>query len=350
MPLCLALSSRVDTTAPAIDGLSAVAVAVGSLGLVPAEPLSPGADTGGRVDEVVIAPAGVSREPIPARLMYVPTGDGEVRLAWRVVIREVSSADWWSVFVDARSSEVLELFNWTVHEPPERRLGDPGPRQWAPFVEAPGALEAMGCSSCYRVFALPLESPSEGGRNQEIGPADSLASPFGWHDTNGSPGAEFTDSRGNNVEAQTDLDANDSFGPPDLRASGGAMLNFDFPLDLGQVPAGYQEAAVTQAFYMANRMHDIAYRYGFDEAAGNFQVNNYGNGGVGGDPVQADVQDGFNCNSANFATPPDGSDGRMQMLVWVGVPNTVLTVNAPASIAGDYDAAKSCWGEALLPP
>ena len=41
---------------------------------------------------------------------------------------------------------------------------------------------------------------------------------------------------------------------------------------------------------------------------------NYGrarNGG--GDPVNADAQDGSGLNNANFATPPDGQSPRMQM-------------------------------------
>ncbi len=39
-------------------------------------------------------------------------------------------------------------------------------------------------------------------------------------------------------------------------------------------------------------LHDIFYEYGFDEASGNFQQNNYGNGGNGNDFVYADAQDG----------------------------------------------------------
>ncbi|MCB1034428.1 MAG: M36 family metallopeptidase, partial [Acidobacteria bacterium] len=44
-----------------------------------------------------------------------------------------------------------------------------------------------------------------------------------------------------------------------------------------------------------------------------FQVNNYGNGGIGGDDVRALAQSGAgNCN-ANFSTPTDGGRGRMRM-------------------------------------
>ncbi len=65
--------------------------------------------------------------------------------------------------------------------------------------------------------------------------------------------------------------------------------------------------AITNLFYMNNMMHDIWYQYGFDEASGNFQENNYSNGGLVGDSVFADAQDGGGLNNANFGTPPDGS-------------------------------------------
>ncbi|MEZ5543856.1 MAG: M36 family metallopeptidase [Lysobacteraceae bacterium] len=52
---------------------------------------------------------------------------------------------------------------------------------------------------------------------------------------------------------------------------------------------------------------------GFDEGSGNFQQTNFGGTGLGGDRVLADAQDSSGTNNANFATPPDGTSGRMQM-------------------------------------
>src|SRR5262249_45037470 len=65
-------------------------------------------------------------------------------------------------------------------------------------------------------------------------------------------------------------------------------------------------------FYVNNLLHDVHYHYGFTEAAGNFQFNNYGRGGLGNDAVQADAQDGGGTNNAHFATPPDGQAPRTQ--------------------------------------
>ena len=57
---------------------------------------------------------------------------------------------------------------------------------------------------------------------------------------------------------------------------------------------------MTNLFYWNNLFHDVLYRYGFDEASGNFQANNYGRGGLGGDYVRAEAADGAGTNNANF--------------------------------------------------
>src|SRR5262245_56004853 len=74
---------------------------------------------------------------------------------------------------------------------------------------APAAPAAHAAPASYQVFAQPKEYPDDGPRTIEVDPAAAggPASPFGWHDTNGAPGAEYTVTRGNNVHAYTDVDA-----------------------------------------------------------------------------------------------------------------------------------------------
>ena len=72
----------------------------------------------------------------------------------------------------------------------------------------------------------------------------------------------------------------------------------------------------TQLFYTGNMIHDLYYRYGFDEVAGNFQQHNFGRGGEEGDAVIMNAQDGSGFNNANFMTPPDGQNGRCRMYLW----------------------------------
>jgi cysteine-rich repeat protein len=303
------LRARSAVRQPALSGAAAVARAAAHLGLSAAAGLTELRRPGGPARAAVFAPSGISRDEIPVRLEYVPQ-ESAVRLAWNVVIRTPDGRHWWNLHVDAQSGEVLRQDDWIDHD-------------------------------SYRVFPAPLVSPDEGPRSLLAAPADPVASPFGWHDTNGAAGAEFTDTRGNNVFAQEDADANDTGG---FRPSGGAGLAFDFPLDLSLQPGNYRDASIANLFYWNNHVHDVLHHHGFDEPAGNFQQNNYGHGGAGSDPVQADGLDGADVDNANFATPPDGSAPRMQMFLWNQSPTPRLIVQTPPSIAGTYAAGRALFG------
>ena len=219
-----------------------------------------------------------------------------------------------------RPGELLDVANWTSHGSPN------------PVIDG----------SSYRVFAFPKGDPNDGPRTIDANPADAFASPFGWHDTDGVLGPEFTRTQGNNVHAYSDRDAN-NLPDPISDADGGPTLTFDFLADIvNDQPQNYVDAAVTNLFYWCNNVHDLTYQYGFDEASGNFQVSNYGRGGVGGDDVRCEAQDGSGTNNANFSTPAnDGGRPRMQMFLWpglqFGLPNA-LTVDAPSGAAGTYPA------------
>jgi hypothetical protein len=70
------------------------------------------------------------------------------------------------------------------------------------------------------------------------------------------------------------------------------------------------DAKIVQAFYATNWLHDLFYDLGYDEQAGNMQVDNYGRGGIGGDPLLASAayaatftlvsEDDGNTNGALF--------------------------------------------------
>lgn len=227
--------------------------------------------------ETLLALDGTALEDVAARLVYVPTANGLER-AWQLDVHDADYRHWVTAYVSAADGESLYT-NGNVE------------------------------FATYNVYAFPTQSPLTGSRSQVVDPHDALASPFGWHDTNGAPGAEFTDTRGNNVSAQEDGDHDNAGG---FRPDGGANLNFDFALDTAQDPALYQSAAITNAYYWVNLLHDIHYQYGFTEAAGNFQVNNYGRGGIGNDPVIVDIQDG-DGGTDGFATLPDGQSPRMSL-------------------------------------
>ena len=152
-------------------------------------------------------------------------------------------------------------------------------------------------------------------------------------------------SRGNNVFAQEDTDADDAGG---LRPDGAAGLDFSSLFDPTLQPGNYIDASVTNLFYWNNILHDVLYQYGFDEPAGNFQSNNYGKGGAAGDPVQADSQDGSAIDNAQFGTPPDGFDPRMEMFRWIQLPTPRVIVSSPPAIAGTYSAGYALFGAGTL--
>ena len=196
----------------------------------------------------------------------------------------------------------------------------------------------------YKVFPMPLESPNDGPRATVFNPADADASPFGWHDTDGQPGPEFTVTQGNNVTAYHDT-AGDNTPDPASQPDGGAGLDFDHPIvTYDATPATYRDAAVDSLFYWNNLMHDVTFRYGFDEQAGNFQATNHSGAGKGGDPVLAEAQDGSGVLNANFATPAEGQSGRMQMFLWVDAfetlglgPDDIARVYSTQVRDGDLD-------------
>ncbi len=320
------LAKNANSTTPALTPADAIAAAANALALrYDANTVAQLELLGGAEQASRFAGGNLSLEAIPVKLVYQPRDDGSLRLAWDLNIYQLDALHWWDMRVDALTGELLDRGDWVVSENWDALLNDPNQiatgampgllHTTADFAEQIVAPHAPLLVGSYRVYAIPTESPSHGGRTLVANPDNALASPYGWHDTNGASGAEFTTTQGNNAHAYTDTDNNNS---PDAGSSpsGGASLIFDFPLDLAQAPSTYRPAAVTNLFYWNNLMHDIPYIYGFTESAGNFQENNYGRGGTGSDYVYAEAQDGGGTNNANFATPSDGNNPRMQMYIW----------------------------------
>jgi len=314
----------------------------------------------------------ISNADINVNLVYQKVNNNEYRLAWDVSLDPVDQSDYWSIRVDAVDGKILDKKSWTVHcnfDHADDKNHDHN--QCASHSKRVNTLkaaknangnasnnEASVVSGTYNVFAdvingsiIPYESPNHGPRNLLVTPHDPLSNPFGWHDTNGQDGPEYTITRGNNCHAYLDLVDDNT---PEYSPDGGNNLNFDFPWDPNNEPDIQQDAAVTNVFFMCNYLHDISYAYGFDEASGNFQANNYGNHPTGqGDFVLVEAQDGADLNdgdhenNANFATPGDGGNPRMQMYVWTRAGGRLLNVLSPSSIAGLYQTATAAFGPAL---
>ncbi|KAK7032140.1 hypothetical protein VNI00_013314 [Paramarasmius palmivorus] len=208
-------------------------------------------------------------------LEYLARPDGSVALTHVIQVRNDYDATWDEVFVDAHTGDVL-------------------------------AANTFIADATYR--AIPIERPDlRAGYELIKDPQDLSASPLGWH----NDGVEnYTSTIGNNFIVVTNN--TNTFTQTNQSSSG---LIFDYTYDDTIAPNKGEnvDASRTQAFYLGNKVHDLFYKYGFTEDAFNFQTENFGKGGVGGDPVIMIVHDESDINNAFFGTPPDGQSGLCSM-------------------------------------
>ncbi|EJF08866.1 metalloprotease [Pontibacter sp. BAB1700] len=369
------INQKINGKQPALDANGAVAAAARHLGTTVSESLTVLESANAKNREVLLSTGGISLEPIPAKLVYQPMLDGTLRLAWEVSIYELDAQNWWNIRVDASTGELLDKDNMVVHCQFENdgAGGDflhanhshttaaPAVQEldMTPYAQAAGPVNNGKTPGLYEVYPMPIESPSHGGRKpmNAAAVADRVASPSGWHTTDKM---SYTITRGNNVYAYEDpnntghIASNTDDGADVVHGhspDGGTQRVFKFPVDFSQEPEAYRDAAITNLFYWNNLVHDVWYKYGFDEESGNFQSFNFGKGGLGGDHVMAEAQDnrnGVSRNNANFATPIDGRRPRMQMYLWSGKPDAdMFRVTSPSSIAGSYLAVQSSFGTPL---
>ncbi len=219
-------------------------------------------------------------EEVLSELNVVRIGN-TARLAWHV-FAEVGPSEWYEMLVDATTGELLLRHNLYV-------------------------FEAQG--------TVYTEAPDKGARVLVSFVGDTVINTSaGWMGTS-------TVTTGNNVEAYLDTNADNA--PDNNNGTGlsnghafAANQDFTFPFSTTVDPRTQQAAVVTNLFYFNNIIHDYSYTLGFTETARNFQVNNFGRGGIGNDSVRAEAQDGSGTNNANFSTPPDGSRPRMQQFLF----------------------------------
>lgn len=205
------------------------------------------------------------------RKVAFPLGQGSARAAYR--INAVTSKGGYDILVAADSGQLLYRVDLQAH------LGQA--RVWP---------------------RTPID-----------GPRELLDLPDGWLPAGG------TTTKGNNADSY--LDANGDGKPDNVNRDGlqaGRAFNdsqiFDFPAGDGfGPPSDFRAQAVTQAFYHTNTAHDYFYGLGFREKDGNFQADNFGKGGKGGDAVQVRVQTIETPGNATFLALPDGMPGQMDL-------------------------------------
>lgn len=230
------------------------------------------------------------QDPTATRVL-APLGNGGVEEAWLVETWSGRGNQLWHTLV-GNGGRVLREESRTANE------------NYRVFPEHP--LATLGTATVGSPETV-IAGPAIGG----------TASPNGWISSNGRTAGTQAQFRlsGNNTDTYLDRNANNA---PD--AAGTVISNGEFTaaanLAIAPTAAPNQQVAIQNLFYSVNVIHDKLYGHGFNEAAGNFQENNLGRGGVGNDSVLAEAQDGGGTNNANFSTPADGSRPRMQMYLW----------------------------------
>ncbi|WP_426473599.1 T9SS-dependent M36 family metallopeptidase [Chryseobacterium balustinum] len=261
---------------------------------------------------------------VKQRLMYADVNDN-LRLAYEFSFQEPKSSNYWNILVDANSGEIIskDNLNLSCNFHSDAYFGE---SRISNNIESANfqknSLFKLADNASYNVFALPIEAPTFGNRSIVSNPWILASSPEGWHSTGAT---SYTTTRGNNVYAYEDT-ANKN--QPGFSPDGDVSRNFDFPFSMNGTPSFNRNAAITNLFYINNKVHDIFYQFGFTESARNFQQNNFGKGGQGNDYVLAESQDGGALNNANFTTPSDGNRPLMQMYLWSTV-NRYFFYNAP---------------------
>ncbi|KAI1262879.1 extracellular elastinolytic metallo proteinase [Xylariaceae sp. FL1019] len=206
--------------------------------------------------------SGAHKDP-EAQLVYFVKSNGKLAMTWRIETDLLNN--WLLSYVDADNmKDIHGVVDWVA-------------------------------DATFKVFPWGVNDPDEGSRVTLTDPWDTTASEFGWL-SDGT--TEYDVTRGNNAIAQTNLDGGDDY--LDNYRPEEANDEFVYDWNVQWDPAStYQNASL-----------------GFTEAAGNFEANNNGQGGKGGDFVILNAQDGSGTNNANFATPVDGQSGRMRMYLW----------------------------------
>ncbi len=347
------LESKIKTITPSISAIEAVKKAFGYHKLNPNAAIQQLAFSKNK-NEYTYSKTKEIQSDIKVKLVYDVVSDNEIKLTWNVNLDLASGKHWWNTRIDAQTGAFVSQDDWVVscnwgtgenhsaHNHSKNVEITEADVNFSEVLFRNTGENAMMANS-YRALPYYVESPIHGDFELIVSPQDGTASPNGWH----NDGSSYTTTRGNNVIARDDQNSNNGSGPLTSESSSG--LIFDYPYGGPYVAAStYIDAAQTNVFYMSNAVHDIYYQYGFDEASGNFQVDNYGKGGTAGDPLDADVQDGAgvdpNINNANFSTPVDGSNPRMQMYLWnKGVySGPLLTINN-TGLAGDYEALDNAF-------
>ena len=357
------IASKVPSEKPVVAANDAVYKAINHFGLNLPTSLSEVSNTFNSDKQIVYSDGGIAKSNIKTELLWVSTDEGKtMHLAWNIEIEPLKGSDYWHVRVDAHDGSILGKGNYTVYERNNNKntlkkkeqikynlqcedednkvnVNSNNSSRW--MAPPPSVTTAQ-----YNVIPYPSESPFITGPTIVTDPwtlagTGNNATTYGWH-FDGT--TNYKNSRGNNVYVYDDSLNKNKPGRPDTSSTAIPGLTFNYTPDFTLQPMAPQNRKFAEAnlFYWNNIMHDLSYQYGFTESAGNFQNNNLGRGGVQGDYVRAEAQDGSGTDNSNFSALADGKTARMQMYLFNSniISRNLITISSPSSIAGNYSFAE----------
>ena len=207
---------------------------------------------------------GLGDDVIGTAVWYVY--NGSLQPAWAFSIVDQDNIHSYEMVVETNGESVMD------NQPRTWFQSASPPRGLVYEVESPQANPAPGVA----LTALPAYRE----RSVQSFAGDPIASPKGWVSGNATVG--------NNTIAGENREA--TFFLMEPKTAESDTRNFFFPLQLGEgapSPATFEDAVTTNLFFWVNKAHDLHYASGFDEQAGNYQQDNFGRGGLGGDPMYA---------------------------------------------------------------
>lgn len=217
--------------------------------------------------------AGPFAEEIKANLLWFALDKSNLRLAWEILISMPGLQEQYRTLVDAESGQILYC---------RQLVAAIAARGSVFLVDGAEAREIVSFPRDLADYHIPIPNDLPGGF-PDAWVADQLAS-----------GNTVSLALNGNPAAVQGVDEN-------------GVLTFDIADQTSD------DQKLLNLFYYLNFIHNFFYLFGFREADGNFQKNNFGRGGIASDAVQATVHSQPVWGTANMGTRIDGMSPTMNM-------------------------------------
>lgn len=359
-PLIKNAETCVDTNAPTLTAEEALSIALkemlGINGTSFRRRVLDEVDAASERQKSVFEADDILLNDTPCQLAYwsIPSNQKNVdncniRLSWSCIIKptHVSSLE---VLIDASEGTILHVIKFGEAEEnnnitTQQQQADPSRRRLSTYSAVPYPNENP-CPSCAQYSLTSGESELN---IEDIEPLSLVvnpeylpSSPKGWLTVRD---VTYDKTQGNNARAAFNVneglvDFYDSGETVGMTDKGGSVFDYSDQDVIPENMLDSLEAAVTNAFYWTNIMHDILYQYGFTEESGNFQEDNFGLGGEEGDSVVVEVKETAAFNNAVFLPTVDGARALMILFIFIrSDANVVLNVADEV-----YTAAPAAFG------